>query len=376
MRGQVARTRERVRAALASRRLRAPSMMQFVRRRPNRAQTRGTAGPLPSGPARSLRGVPPIRPACRSPRATSPPCSPSSASSASATRSRRCSCAAAWPTPAAARAWLAAAERHEPSQFAGIDDVCERILGHVRAGRRITIHGDYDVDGVCSTAILVGVLRALGADVDWFLPSRAEDGYGLSIATVQRLAARGTKLLITADCAITAVDEVAAARAAGIDVVVTDHHSPRADGVLPDAPIVHPAVCGYPCVDLCAAGVAYKLAARAAGRRRRGPRATPTATSTSSRSRRSPTACRCAARTAASCAPACARWPRRSGPACARSCASRAPTRRGSTRPPSAFASRRGSTPPAGWSAPTPASSCCSRPTRSAPRRSPTSSTA
>jgi single-stranded-DNA-specific exonuclease len=163
--------------------------------------------------------------------------------------------------PDAARAWLAAGERHEPSEFQDIDDACDLILMHVEAGDRITVHGDYDVDGVCSTAILITVLRRLGADADWFLPSRAEDGYGLSIATVQRLAERGTKLLITADCAITAVEEVAAARAAGLDVVVTDHHSPRADGVLPDAPIVHPAICGYPCVDLCAAGVAYKLAA-------------------------------------------------------------------------------------------------------------------
>ncbi|MGI8730108.1 MAG: single-stranded-DNA-specific exonuclease RecJ [Solirubrobacteraceae bacterium] len=163
--------------------------------------------------------------------------------------------------PAYASAWLAAEERHDPSQFAGIEDVCDLVLMHAEAGDQITIHGDYDVDGVSSTAILVGALRELGADVDWYLPSRAEDGYGLSIATVQRLAARGTRLLITADCAITAVDEVAAARAAGLDVVVTDHHSPRSDGVLPDAPIVHPAVCGYPCTDLCAAGVAYKLAA-------------------------------------------------------------------------------------------------------------------
>ncbi|MFP5361650.1 MAG: single-stranded-DNA-specific exonuclease RecJ [Thermoleophilia bacterium] len=163
--------------------------------------------------------------------------------------------------PSDARAWLAADERHAPSAFAGIDVATALVLDHARTGRRITIHGDYDVDGVASTAILVGVLRALGADVDWFLPSRAEDGYGLSSATVQRLAARGTRLLITADCAITAVEEVAAARAAGIDVLVTDHHSPRADGRLPDAPIVHPAVCGYPCADLCAAGVAYKLAA-------------------------------------------------------------------------------------------------------------------
>ncbi len=171
--------------------------------------------------------------------------------------------------PAEARAWLAADAHHDPSQFAGIDSATSLVLRHVADGTRITIHGDYDVDGVCSTAILVGVLRRLEADVDWFLPSRSEDGYGLSEATVHRLAARGTRLLVTADCAITAVEEVAAARAAGIDVVVSDHHSPRADGRLPDAAIVHPAVCGYPCADLCAAGVAYKLAAAllsAAGR--------------------------------------------------------------------------------------------------------------
>jgi len=167
--------------------------------------------------------------------------------------------------PHDARAWLAAEERHDPSQFAGIDIATALVLDHIERASRITIHGDYDVDGVSSTAILVGTLRTLGADVDWFLPSRAEDGYGLSAATVQRLHARGTGLLITADCAITAVDEVAAARTAGIDVLVTDHHSPRADGRLPDAPIVHPAVCGYPCVDLCAAGVAYKLAAALLG---------------------------------------------------------------------------------------------------------------
>ena len=122
------------------------------------------------------------------------------------------------------------------------------------------MHGDYDVDGICSTAILVRALRTLGADVDWYLPSRIDDGYGLARSTVERLAAGGTKLLITVDCAVTAVEEVAAARALGMDVVVTDHHSPRADGVLPEAPLVHPRLNGYPCPDLCAAGVAYKLA--------------------------------------------------------------------------------------------------------------------
>jgi single-stranded-DNA-specific exonuclease len=167
--------------------------------------------------------------------------------------------------PEAARRWLAADERHPASAFAGIGDAVELIRAHAARGSRITVHGDYDVDGVCSTAILVRALRRLGAQVDWFLPSRTEDGYGLNIATVERLARRGTGLLLTADCAITAVEQVERARELGMDVIVTDHHSPRADGRLPDAPIVHPAISGYPCPDLCAAGVAYKLATELIG---------------------------------------------------------------------------------------------------------------
>ncbi|MEA2295593.1 MAG: single-stranded-DNA-specific exonuclease [Solirubrobacteraceae bacterium] len=163
--------------------------------------------------------------------------------------------------PAAARAFLAAEDRHPLDAFGGLREAASLILGHVAAASWITVHGDYDVDGVSSTAILVRALRSLGARVDWFLPSRTEDGYGLAASTVERLADRGTRLLVTADCAITAVDEVAHARALGMDVVVTDHHAPRADGVLPDAPIVHPRLGGgNPCGDLCAAGVAYKLA--------------------------------------------------------------------------------------------------------------------
>jgi single-stranded-DNA-specific exonuclease len=162
--------------------------------------------------------------------------------------------------PWAARRFLEAEERHPLSAFAGLPEAAALILAHVERGQRITVHGDYDADGVCSTAILVRVLRTLGGQVDWYLPSRMEDGYGLNPATVEKLARRGTKLLITADCAITAVEEVAAARALGMDVVVTDHHSPRADGALPDALIVHPRVADHPCADLCAAGVAYKVA--------------------------------------------------------------------------------------------------------------------
>ncbi len=162
--------------------------------------------------------------------------------------------------PDRARAFLAADEEHPPAAFEGIGEALTMILDQVRAGARITVHGDYDVDGICSTAVLVRVLRALGADVDWYLPDRASDGYGLNARTIRRLAVRGTRLLITADCGITAVEEVDLARALGIEVVVSDHHSPRADGALPRAPIVHPAVCGYPCPDLCATAVAYKLA--------------------------------------------------------------------------------------------------------------------
>jgi len=162
--------------------------------------------------------------------------------------------------PADARDFLDACEIHDPAEFAGIDDARELIGRHVGAGSRITVHGDYDVDGICATAIIVRALRSLGATVDWFLPSRIDDGYGISSATVERLAARGTALLLTVDCGITAVAEVARAQALGLDVVISDHHAPRADGELPDCPVVHPAVCGYPCPYLCGAAVASKLA--------------------------------------------------------------------------------------------------------------------
>ena len=136
-------------------------------------------------------------------------------------------------------------------------------MRHVAAGSRIVIHGDYDVDGVCSTAVLARALERLGAAPVCDLPSRIGDGYGLSMAGVERQAAAGTGLLVTVDCGITAVEEVAHARALGVEVVVTDHHRPGER--LPDCTIVHPALGGYPFPDLCAAGVAYKLAQALAG---------------------------------------------------------------------------------------------------------------
>src|SRR5215208_2596281 len=122
-------------------------------------------------------------------------------------------------TPEAARRFLAAADRHDPSLVPGLVAAVEVIMRHVTAGSRIVIHGDYDVDGVCSTAVLARALERLGAAPVCELPSRFDDGYGLSMAGVERQAAAGTGLLITVDCGITAVDEVAhaLARAAGAD---------------------------------------------------------------------------------------------------------------------------------------------------------------
>ncbi|HET8819903.1 MAG TPA: DHHA1 domain-containing protein, partial [Thermoleophilaceae bacterium] len=107
------------------------------------------------------------------------------------------------------------------------------------------------------TAMLLRTLRALGADPVWELPSRFDEGYGLSAGAVERLAARGVGLLVTVDCGITAVEQVVAARAAGLDVVITDHHRPGE--ALPGCTVVHPALGEYGCPELCASGVVLKL---------------------------------------------------------------------------------------------------------------------
>jgi single-stranded-DNA-specific exonuclease len=161
-------------------------------------------------------------------------------------------------TPEAARAFLEADESHDPFEFDSMDGVVEMVMESVRDGERITVHGDFDVDGVCATAILVGALRKLGADCDWLIPDRAADGYGLKASNVDLLAARGTSLLITVDCGVTAVEEVALARSLGMKAIVTDHH--QAGEELPDCPILHPALDNYPFPDLCGTAVAWKLA--------------------------------------------------------------------------------------------------------------------
>lgn len=156
-----------------------------------------------------------------------------------------------------ARRFLAADEQHDPSLLGDVADGCDLVIGHLERGSRIVVHGDYDVDGVCSTAILVGALRDLGGDPAWHIPNRLEDGYGLTDQTVDRLIGAGTGLLITVDCGITCAVEIDRARAGGIDSIVCDHHRPG--DRLPDCPILHPALGGYPFADLCASAVAYKL---------------------------------------------------------------------------------------------------------------------
>jgi single-stranded-DNA-specific exonuclease len=160
-------------------------------------------------------------------------------------------------TPEQARAFLAADESHAPAAFEGMDEIVATVRTAIGEGRRITVHGDFDVDGVCATALTVGALRELGADCDWFIPSRVDDGYGLSEENVRRLAERGTSLLLTVDCGITSVAEVALARELGMEVVVTDHHQPASE--LPDCRILHPQVSNYPFEALCGTAVAWKL---------------------------------------------------------------------------------------------------------------------
>src|SRR5918998_1479088 len=156
-----------------------------------------------------------------------------------------------------ARRFLAAEETHDPAALPGVPAACDLILDHVRRGSVIAVFGDYDVDGVCSTAMLLRTLRSLGADPVWELPSRFDEGYGLSAGAVERLAGRAVELLVTVDCGITAVEQVAAAPAAGLDVIITDHHRPGE--ALPDCTVVHPALGDYGCPELCASGVVLKL---------------------------------------------------------------------------------------------------------------------
>ncbi len=160
--------------------------------------------------------------------------------------------------PTSAAAFLAGElPPHDPFLLGDMHLACERIRAGIADGRRICVHGDYDVDGISATALAVHLLRELGADVDWHLPSRFDEGYGVRSETLARLADDGCGLVLTVDCGITAVEEVAEAKARGLEVIVTDHHRPG--DTLPDCPIVATRPSDYPFPELCGTGVVYKL---------------------------------------------------------------------------------------------------------------------
>ena len=145
----------------------------------------------------------------------------------------------------------------DPFLFSDMGAAVAVVNQAAASGRRIVIHGDYDVDGVSATALLIRGLADLGVRAEHYLPSRFVQGYGLSETGVREIAAGGEALLVTVDCGVNYPDEVALARELGMDVVVTDHHQPG--DTLPDCPLIHPVRGGYPHSDLCGVGIALKL---------------------------------------------------------------------------------------------------------------------
>jgi single-stranded-DNA-specific exonuclease len=149
---------------------------------------------------------------------------------------------------------------HPPELLPGIEMAAERLIQAIRDKKRICIYGDYDVDGAAGTAILWRTFVSLGAETTYYVPHRLDEGYGLNSRAVEEIA-QTSQVLVTVDCGIANVAEVALARSLGLEVIVTDHHEFAA--TLPDATaIVHPLLpgTGYPFTGLSGAGVALKLA--------------------------------------------------------------------------------------------------------------------
>lgn len=137
-----------------------------------------------------------------------------------------------------------------------------RLMDAIEQKEKIVIYGDYDVDGVTATALLVRVLRSLGADIAFFLPNRIDEGYGLTTDGLDRcLSEHSPRLLIAVDCGTSSRDQIAGVKQSGVDVIVLDHHTPPANG-LPDCPVVNPKRLSENPLwkDLCSAGIAFKFA--------------------------------------------------------------------------------------------------------------------
>jgi hypothetical protein len=165
--------------------------------------------------------------------------------------------------PSDAKRFLAGtlSDLRDPETLPGVPEAADRLLAAAKAGRPIVVYGDYDADGMCATAILIGCLEAVGGKVSWYVPDRFEEGYGLNGEALAALAAEGAAVVVTVDCGIASVAEARRARELGLELIVTDHHT-FAD-TLPEADVlVHPRLPGggYPLGDLCGAGVAFKLA--------------------------------------------------------------------------------------------------------------------
>jgi single-stranded-DNA-specific exonuclease len=164
---------------------------------------------------------------------------------------------------AAARRYLEPAieDLHDPFLLRDVDAAVRRIQQALSVGERIFVHGDYDVDGITSTFLLCAVLEQLGGRVEYRIPHRTRDGYGLSVEAMEEARRRGCGLVVTVDCGVTALAAVERGRALGLDTIITDHHEPPA--VLPAAvAVVNPLRpgCGYPFKALAGVGVAFKLA--------------------------------------------------------------------------------------------------------------------
>ena len=148
---------------------------------------------------------------------------------------------------------------HNPMGLGDMEAAAERIKTAIENKEKIMIYGDYDADGVTATSILYMFLEDMGADVDYYIPDRLSEGYGMNIRAVNRISKTGTKLIITVDCGITSVGEVELAKAQGMEVIVTDHHTPQEK--LPDTLIINPKRedSEYEFDSLAGAGVAFKL---------------------------------------------------------------------------------------------------------------------
>ena len=169
------------------------------------------------------------------------------------------------------------ADLSDPEMLTGVALAADQILAAAQAGKQIVVYGDYDADGMCATAILIGCLEAIDATPTWYVPDRFEEGYGLNSEALEMLAKKGAQLVITVDCGIASVSEALTAKKLGLPLIITDHHN-LADS-LPQADVlVHPRLPGaeYPFGELCGAGVAFKLAwaiaTRACGSKQVSPR--------------------------------------------------------------------------------------------------------